>query len=297
MAEDETKALKEFTAPTALTTSSCIVVAPIPQGVRFEIRPVTIQNKARKWLSSLPPGSINTWDDLVKKFLLKFFPAKKTNALQAEIFGLSQPEGEPFYESWERYKDLFLKCPHHGFSKPQKQYDPYTSVPKRGGLYEVSASTKLEEQVATLARQMKSLTPLLNKAARETCASCSSIAHTTEACPENFFQDEQVNMVNNYRRPVNDPFSNTYNPGWRQHPNFSNSNNNQVQMPRNPPMQNYQGPIEQKKPSLEETMQQLAQNQMEFQKANAQMLQAIEETKKEQQVQSQAISKLEVQVG
>ncbi|XP_024178805.1 uncharacterized protein LOC112184801 [Rosa chinensis] len=387
MAEDETKALKEFTAPTALTTSSCIVVAPIHAGVRFEIRPATIQSlpnfygktnedpylhveefkdicgtfqyeisdeqirlrlfpfslkdKARKWLSSLPPGSINTWDDLVKKFLLKFFPAKKTNALQAEIFGFSQPEGEPFYESWERYKDLFLKCPHHGFSKPQKaqffyrglnsqsrsmvdatvggslmgktadeaiqafeticensqQYDPYTTVPKRGGLYEVSASTKLEEQVAALARQMKSLTPLLNKAARETCASCSSIAHTTEACPENFFQDEQVNMVNNYRRPVNDPFSNTYNPGWRQHPNFSYSNNNQVQMPRNPPMQNYQGPIEQKKPSLEETMQQLAQNQMEFQKANAQMLQAIQETKKEQQVQSQAISKLEVQVG
>ncbi|XP_024164442.1 uncharacterized protein LOC112171494 [Rosa chinensis] len=285
MAEDETKALKEFTALTALTTSSCIVVAPIPAGVRFEIRPATIQSlpnfygktnedpylhveefkdiyrtfryeisdeqirlrlfpfslkdKARKWLSSLPPGSINTWDDLVKKFLLKFFPAKKTNALQTEIFGFSQPKGEPFYESWERYKDLFLKCPHHGFSKPQKaqffyrglssqsrsmvdatvggtlmgktadeaiqafeticenskQYDPYTTVPKRGGLYEVSASTKLEEQVATLARQMKSLTPLLNKAARETCALCSSIAHTTEACSENFFQDEQVNMI------------------------------------------------------------------------------------------------------
>ena len=29
MANEETKALKEFTAPTALTTSSCIVVAPI----------------------------------------------------------------------------------------------------------------------------------------------------------------------------------------------------------------------------------------------------------------------------
>ncbi len=48
------------------------------------------------------------------------------------------------------------------------KYEPYASGPKKGGLYEVSTNTKLEKQVATLARQMKSLTPLSNKAAKET---------------------------------------------------------------------------------------------------------------------------------
>ena len=60
---------------------------------------------------------------------------------------------------------------------------------------------------------------------------------------------------------MNNFSGNNYNSGWRPHPNLSYSNNNHVQMPRNNlPIQNYQGPSEQRKPSLEETMQQLAQN-------------------------------------
>ncbi|MED6141902.1 hypothetical protein PIB30_108063, partial [Stylosanthes scabra] len=39
---------------------------------------------------------------------------------------------------------------------------------------------------------------------------------------DNQFSAEQVNFVNNQPRPpYNDPHSNTYNPGWRNHPNFS----------------------------------------------------------------------------
>ena len=39
----------------------------------------------------------------------------KTNALRSEIAYFFQDEQEKFYESWERFKDLILKCPHHGF--------------------------------------------------------------------------------------------------------------------------------------------------------------------------------------
>ena len=38
-----------------------------------------------------------------------------TNALRREIVDFYQDEQEKFYESWERFKDLILKCPHHGF--------------------------------------------------------------------------------------------------------------------------------------------------------------------------------------
>ena len=34
-----------------------------------------------------------------------------------------------------------------------------------------------------------------------------------------------VNYVNNFNRQGNNPYSNTYNPWWRNHPNFSWSNN------------------------------------------------------------------------
>ena len=35
--------------------------------------------------------------------------------MRGEIADFYQDEQEKFYESWERFKDLNLKCPHHGF--------------------------------------------------------------------------------------------------------------------------------------------------------------------------------------
>ncbi|CAL8988210.1 unnamed protein product, partial [Prunus brigantina] len=45
---------------------------------------------------------------------------------------------------------------------------------------------------------------------------------------------EQANALQ-ARDPNNDPYSNTYNPGWRNHPNFKWSNNSNVQQPQGPP--------------------------------------------------------------
>lgn len=36
----------------------------------------------------------------------------RTNEIRREI---TQEEDEKFYETRERFKDLLLKCPHHGF--------------------------------------------------------------------------------------------------------------------------------------------------------------------------------------
>ncbi|CAA0821457.1 Unknown protein, partial [Striga hermonthica] len=61
----------------------------------------------------------------------------------------------------------------------------------------------------------------------------------SEVCPLSFDQDSgeqfmDASALQGYQnRPGNDPFSNTYNPGWRNHPHFSWSNNtNTLQPPR-----------------------------------------------------------------
>ena len=62
------------------------------------------------------------------------------------------------------------------------------------------------------------------------CSICSVPGHPTDMCPslQNESGVEQVNMVGsqgqNFQARRNDPFSNTYNPGWRNHPNFRWSN-------------------------------------------------------------------------
>ncbi|GJT17500.1 reverse transcriptase domain-containing protein [Tanacetum coccineum] len=79
--------------------------------------PFSLEGAARIWLEKEPPRSILTWDDLVSKFINKFFPPSKTTNLQNEIKRFQQRFDETFYEAWDRFNDLLRACPHHGFSE------------------------------------------------------------------------------------------------------------------------------------------------------------------------------------
>ncbi|CAL8993246.1 unnamed protein product [Prunus brigantina] len=151
---------------------------------------------------------------------------------------------------------------------------------KRVGMYEISSNNDLALQVASLEKKLDSMLNMVPKIA-EVCAICNIPGHPTyqcsasEAYPE--FVQEQVNLMNSYnQRPRNDPFSNTYNPGWRDHPNFSWKNNNQFQ--------NFQP-----KPAttLEDTVKMLARNTVQFQQTTNSTLQQ----------HSAALTKMETQLG
>ncbi|MED6152169.1 hypothetical protein PIB30_089300 [Stylosanthes scabra] len=100
---------------------------------------------------------------------------------------------------------------------------------------------------------------------------------------------EQVNYMGNQPRPPqNDPYSNTYNPGWRNDPNINwggnqgQRSNNNVQnnnRPYQPPFQRQQQPFQQPPPpvppqqkpssstppsSIEATLEKLAQSTASF---------------------------------
>ncbi|GJR17795.1 reverse transcriptase domain-containing protein [Tanacetum coccineum] len=84
--------------------------------VKLILFPFSLKGAAETWLENEPPNSITSWDDLVSKFLNRFFPHSKTRELRKEITNFQQVFGETFTEAWERFKDLLRKCPHHGFS-------------------------------------------------------------------------------------------------------------------------------------------------------------------------------------
>ena len=60
---------------------------------------------------------------------------------------------------------------------------------------------------------------------QEACNLCASLIHNESDCPTTTqlptFIQEQVQAAQGFTKPNFDPYSNTYNPGWRQHPNFS----------------------------------------------------------------------------
>ncbi|KAL0417018.1 UNVERIFIED_CONTAM: hypothetical protein Slati_3533700 [Sesamum latifolium] len=73
------------------------------------------------------------------------------------------------------------------------------------------------------------------------CGICTSLYHATDACPT--LQEEptiHANAIGGFSGPSqrgHDPFSNTYNPGWRDHPNlrYDNQPQNFQKGPYQPP--------------------------------------------------------------
>jgi len=318
------------------------------EGIRLILFPFSLKDNPKLWLNSLAAGSIQNWDELATKFLKKFFTAQRTRQLRREIQTFQQKYGDLFFEAWEHFKELLLKCPHHNLSQDDQVQAFYEGLNdsnkslvdsacgvvlmeknseeaielfetlsensqqfssrgsqglKRKGVYEVNGNNGVQTQMATLQRKLDMLvkvmtthniSPIQQIAQVEVCAICSHFDHTTKTCPMFSFTDqEKANYLgqNNYP-PKNNPYSNTYNAGWRNHPNFSWSNTQNVQTPQGQQRNfeqenNFQAPPqavelnpEPKKNDLEDALLKFLTEQ---QQTNAQI--------------SQSIQRLETQVG
>src|SRR5262249_53362872 len=129
------------------------------------------------------------------------------------------------------------------------------STKKQAGEHNVDAVTALAAQIELLNKKIDGM----NVGTVMSCELYGTPGHKSGECQAGnpFAQPmEQVDYAGNFQRPQqNNPYSNTYNPGWRNHPNFSWSNQ---QNPRPPPpgynQTHPQQPQQQQKPSLEELM-------------------------------------------
>ncbi|KAL5574623.1 hypothetical protein UlMin_016322 [Ulmus minor] len=100
---------------------------------------------------------------------------------------------------------------------------------------------------------MDSLSSKLESKPTAECDLCGGNHASVECQVGNPFaspNSEQANYVSNFQRPQHNPYSNTYNPGWRNHPNLSWGNN---QGGFKPSSSSYQ-PQEKKQTDLEEIL-------------------------------------------
>ena len=81
--------------------------------LRLTLFPFSLKDKAKHWLKTLESIRITSWNQMQNEFLKKFFPIGRTNQFRRALTSFSQSEGEQFHETWERFKDLMRKCPHH----------------------------------------------------------------------------------------------------------------------------------------------------------------------------------------
>ncbi|CAL2238777.1 unnamed protein product [Prunus armeniaca] len=82
------------------------------EALKLRLFPFTLKDKAETWLFTLPANSITTWQQLHTKLLNKYYLATKTLNYKREILTFTQKPNEEFHEAWERYTEMYIKCPH-----------------------------------------------------------------------------------------------------------------------------------------------------------------------------------------
>nr|GEU76147.1 reverse transcriptase domain-containing protein [Tanacetum cinerariifolium] len=81
--------------------------------LRLSIFPYSLTHHAIAWYDRLPRNSSNCFDDMMRKFLSKYFPPSMVNKLRNEITKFEQKLHESLFEEWERYKLSIDRCPNH----------------------------------------------------------------------------------------------------------------------------------------------------------------------------------------
>jgi len=119
---------------------------------------------------------------------------------------------------------------------------PHTSS---GCMYNLREDHDLQANFTSLARKVEALeckkSGQLKSVQDIVCQICETNEHAINDCPTlPSFKEclhEQAHALNNFQRPNHNPYSQTYNPSWRNHPNFSwKSGNNNAQTSQ-PPFQ------------------------------------------------------------
>ncbi|KAM2693366.1 hypothetical protein EV2_007543 [Malus domestica] len=97
-------------------------------------------------------------------------------------------------------------------------------TPRPHHVNEVSSISELQSQMANLTSMLSQLVEGPKTQGTTICGVCFIQGHQSDQCPQLIENGgwESANAVGygNQNQPRNDPFSNTYNPGWRDHPNF-----------------------------------------------------------------------------
>jgi hypothetical protein len=82
----------------------------------WNLFPFPLEDEARRWYTLASVEAKRNWDDLVKKYLLKFFLISKVQDLRRQVLTYKQGEDEGIDEAWDRLNELLERGPNLGFS-------------------------------------------------------------------------------------------------------------------------------------------------------------------------------------
>ncbi|KAL5547033.1 hypothetical protein UlMin_006720 [Ulmus minor] len=176
------------------------------------------------------------------------------------------------------------------------------------GIYQLREEDSLKARLEVLTKEIEVLKtkdarapePVARVESHEPCFMCNGLDHTPRECPT-YFEikeiKEECNALGIPFRKTYDPYSNTFNPGWKNHPNFSWRSNAQP-----PPQPNTQWRPEASSSNAQQSlpledafksfMQVHAKSMEEQGKINQWLLEEQQGVKEEQKVIKSQLTKL-----
>ncbi|KAM1235126.1 hypothetical protein ACFX2J_004634 [Malus domestica] len=271
--EDPNKHLKEF----EVVCSSMTPINVDGSILKMKAFPFSLMDKAKDWLYELAPGTVTSWESMKRAFLEKFFPTSRVILLRKRISGIQQSQGKSFPAYYECFNGLVASCPQHQMKEELLlQYFYEGLLPIEGQMLDALAGGALVDKTPVAAKilianralnaqqyegvgqrdtprqqvnevvegsKVQGITP-------NVCGVCYMQGHLNNQCPQ-LIENERWESANalgyqGQNQPRSDPYSNTYNPGWRDHLNFNWKEPQQPQQQggyRQPPPGIYQRPF------------------------------------------------------
>ncbi|GJU12021.1 reverse transcriptase domain-containing protein [Tanacetum coccineum] len=81
--------------------------------INLNLFPFSLTHEAGSWFYTHKTHSIHTWEEMVFKFLSKYYPYSRELQLMKEFFNFRQLPTESVFEAWKRFKSYLRKCPDH----------------------------------------------------------------------------------------------------------------------------------------------------------------------------------------
>nr|GFA66555.1 reverse transcriptase domain-containing protein [Tanacetum cinerariifolium] len=105
-------------------TQSIKVNEVTDDALRLYLFPHSLTHHATAWFDRLPRNSINTFEQMAKMFLGKYFPPSMVTKLRNKITNFRQRPDESLFEAWECYKLSIDRCPNNNML-PVTQIDTF----------------------------------------------------------------------------------------------------------------------------------------------------------------------------
>ncbi|GJV20445.1 reverse transcriptase domain-containing protein, partial [Tanacetum coccineum] len=99
--------------------------------LRLCLFPYYLTHHATAWFDCIPKNFIHGWEEMVTKFLSKYFSPSIVTILRNDISNFRQLLDESLFEAWERYKLSIDPCPNHNMLPITQIYTFYNGLTLR----------------------------------------------------------------------------------------------------------------------------------------------------------------------